>query len=230
MKKILKIYQKAEKSLSYFLSNSCNEDEFLKKKFRKKKIICIDAGCNLGTYIDLLNKNLIIKKIYIFEPSKICFQFLKEKYKKKNIYIFNNALSNNKKRLNFYEKELISQSSLIKNKKNKIFKNLKNKSIYKINCISLDQFYKNNNYKEIYDIIKIDCEGEDFNILKGAEKILKNNLVSLIKIEIDFEKNNFYKIINFFDKFNYKLITITKMKFNKYQNIDHIDAYFEKNK
>ena len=35
MKKILKIYQKAEKSLSYFLSNSCNEDEFLKKKFKK---------------------------------------------------------------------------------------------------------------------------------------------------------------------------------------------------
>ncbi len=35
MTKILKIYQKVEKSLTYLLSNTCDEDEFLKKKIQK---------------------------------------------------------------------------------------------------------------------------------------------------------------------------------------------------
>ena len=227
MTKILKIYQKVEKSLSYLLSNTCDEDEFLKKKFKNKKILCLDAGTNVGTYTDLISKNLKIKKVYMIEASRSCFQFLKEKYKEKNISIFNIALSNKSKKLKFYEKEITSQSSL-KNKKNKVFENLKNRSVYMINCISLDEFYKINNTKEIYDIIKIDCEGEDYNIIKGAKKLLKRGLIKILKIEIQFDENNFYKIVSYLNKFNFKLITITKIKFNKNQKLDHIDAYFEK--
>ena len=62
-----------------------------------------------------------------------------------------------------------------------------------VNCISLDHFYKINNNKEIFDIIKIDCEGEDYNIIKGAKKLLKNGLIKLIKIEIQFNKIIFTK-------------------------------------
>lgn len=227
MTKILKIYQKIEKSLSYLLSNTCDEDEFLKKKFKNKKIICLDAGSNVGTYTDLISKNLKIKKVYMIEASRSCVQFLKDKYKKKNVIIYNIALSNKSKKLKFYEKEITSQSSL-KNRRNKVFKDLKNKSVYVINCISLDKFYKINNTKEIYDIIKIDCEGEDYNIIKGAKKLLKSGLVKILKIEIQFEESNFYEIVSYLNKFNYKLITITKIKFNKNQILDHIDAYFER--
>ena len=227
MTKILKIYQKVETSLSYLLSNNCDEGEFLKRKFRNKKITCLDAGSNVGTYIDLIRKKLKTKKIYIFEPSKTCFNFLKKKYKEKKINIFNIALSNKSKKLKFYEKEITSQSTL-NTKKNNFFKNLKNRSVYTIKCISLDKFYKINNNKEFYDIIKIDCEGEDYNIIRGAKRLLKNGLIKLIKIEIKFEKDNFYEIVNFLNKFNYKLVTITKTKFNKKHNLDHLDAYFEK--
>jgi FkbM family methyltransferase len=227
MKKILKLYQNFENSLSYFFSNRCDERKFLKEKFKRKKIIFLDLGCNLGTYTDLINKNLKTKKIYIFEPSKICFQFLQDKYQQKKINIYNKALSNRKKTLKFYEKEIVSQSTL-NNKKSKVFNNIKNKSIYNINCISLDEFYKMNNLREIYDLIKIDCEGEDYNIIKGAKNLLKKNLIKLLKIEIEFEKNNFYEIIKYLNRFNYKLVSFTKVKFNNNQSINHIDAYFEK--
>ena len=207
MKKILKLYQNFENSLSYFFSNRCDERKFLKEKFKRKKIIFLDLGCNLGTYTDLINKNLKTKKIYIFEPSKICFQFLQDKYQEKKINIYNKALSNRKKTLKFYEKEIVSQSTL-NNKKSKVFNNIKNKSIYNINCISLD---------------------EDYNIIKGAKNLLRKNLIKLLKIEIEFEKNNFYEIIKYLNKFNYKLTSFTKVKFNNDQSINHIDAYFEKN-
>ena len=227
MKKILKLYQNIENSLSYLFSNNCNEIEFLKKKFKRKKIILLDLGCNLGTFTDFINKNLKTKKIYIFEPSKICYKYLKNKYFEEKINIYNNALSDKQKTLKFYEKEILSQSSF-KNKKNKIFNKIKNKSIYKVNCISLDEFYKNNNLSEVYDLVKIDCEGEDYNVIKGAKNLLKKNLIKLLIIEIEFEKNNFYEIIIYLKKFNYKLISFTKVKFNKNQCINHIDAYFEK--
>ena len=227
MKKILKIYQNVENSLSYFLSNNCDEKKFLKEKFKRKKIIFLDLGCNLGTFTDFINKNLKIKKIYIFEPSKTCFKFLQNKYRGEKIKIFNKAISNRKKNKKFYEKEIVSQSTL-NNKKNKVFRNLKNKSIYNIDCVSLDEFYKSNKSKEIYDLVKIDCEGEDYNIIKGAKNLLKKNFIKLLKIEIEFENNNFYEIINYLNKFNYKLTSFTKVKFNKNQSINHIDAYFEK--
>lgn len=109
-----------------------------------------------------------------------------------------------------------------------MFNNIKNKSIYNIDCITLDEFYRINDLREIYDLVKIDCEGEDYNIVKGAKNLLKKNLIKFLKIEIEFEKNNFYKIIDYLNKFDYKLLTFTKVKFNKDQSINHIDAYFGK--
>ena len=226
MNKILKLYQNIENSLSYLFSNSCNEIEFLKKRF-KRKIILLDLGCNLGTYTDFISKSLKTKKIYIFEPSKICFKFLKKRYKKNKIHIYNKALSDKQKILKFYEKEIISQSTLY-NRKNNIFDDMKNRSIYNIRCVSLDEFYKTNGLKEIYDLVKIDCEGEDYNILKGSKNLLKKNLIKLIKIEIEFRNNNFYKIIDYLNMFDYKLLSLTKIKFDKNQNINHVDAYFGK--
>jgi len=227
MKKIIKLYQNIENSLSYLFSNNCDEIKFLKERFKRKKIIFLDLGCNLGTYTDLINKNFITKKIYIFEPSKICFKYLQERYNENKTYIYNLALSDRKKTLKFYEKEIVSQSTIY-NKKNKIFDNLKNNSIYNVNCISLDEFYKNNKLKEILDLVKIDCEGEDYNILRGSKNLLKKSRIKLLKVEIEFKFNNFYKIINYLNNFDYKLLSFTKVKFNQDQSINHIDAYFGK--
>lgn len=227
MTKLLKIYQNIEGSLAYLLSNNCDEKKFLQKIFKKKKVTILDLGCNLGSYLDLIKNNLKIKKIYAFEPSKSCYEFLKKKYISEKFNFFNLALSNKKKVARFYEKEITSQSTL-KNNKKSIFKNLKNKSIYSINCISLDEFYKSNKKNETYDIIKIDCEGEDFNVLKGSKYLLKNKLVNLLKVEIEFNNDNFFDILNYLNFYNYRLVTITKVKFNFDQKIQHVDAYFIK--
>ena len=69
MNKILKIYQNVENSLSYLLSNNCDEKKFLKEKFKKKKIIFLDLGSNLGTYTDLINKNEVKRIIKDFSKN-----------------------------------------------------------------------------------------------------------------------------------------------------------------
>ena len=140
MKFILKTLQNIDNLITYIFSNLSKENKYLINFFGKKKIIAIDVGANLGGYTDLLIKNVNLKELHIFEPSKKCVGYLKGKYNKKNIFINNKALSNTNKINTFYENEVLSQSSL-HNKRNKFNSNLKNIKTYKVNCISLDNYY-----------------------------------------------------------------------------------------
>ena len=226
---MLKLFQKIETAVSYILSNSINEKKFLKKKLNKKKIIVIDIGANVGSYLDFIIKNFDYKKIYAFEPSIKAYNQLKNKFNSKNIILENIALSNKKVKRKFYEYKLTSQSSFYKitSKKNP-FKNLNN--IYKIKTLKLDE-YLNLKEKKI-DICKIDIQGEELNVLMGMQKYLKKKKIKLIKVEItirndyDNNKNQFIEIINFLKKYNYNLVTISKIKFSQ-NEIMFLDAYFQ---
>ena len=226
---MLKLFQKIETAVSYILSNSINEKKFLKKKLNKKKIIVIDIGANVGSYLDFIIKNFDYKKIYAFEPSIKAYNQLKNKFNSKNIILENTALSNKKVKRKFYEYKLTSQSSFYKitSKKNP-FKNLNN--IYKVKTLKLDE-YLNLKEKKI-DICKIDIQGEELNVLMGMQKYLKKKKIKLIKVEItirndyDNNKNQFVEIINFLKKYNYNLVTISKIKFSQ-NEIMFLDAYFQ---
>tara|TARA_B100000745_G_C20080915_1_gene369234 strand:+ start:139 stop:834 length:696 start_codon:yes stop_codon:yes gene_type:complete len=225
----LKLYQKFDDIISYLFSNTVNEKKFLKSYFKNKKIIVIDIGSNYGNFIDLVINNLNIKKIYAFEPSTVCFNYLKENYSMNNIKIINIALSNLKKRKKFFESEILSQSSLY-NRKNKFIRKIKNKSIYYVQTNTLDSFYKKNKSDEIYDLVKIDAEGEDFKIINGMKFLLKNFKVKLLKIEIEnYKKNSLKNIILFMGKFNYKLISISKTKYSS-NRLYLLDVYFSPEK
>ena len=225
----LKLYQKFDDIISYVFSNTVNEKKFLKSYFKNKKIIVIDIGSNYGNFIDLVINNLNIKKIYAFEPSTVCFNYLKENYSMNNIKIINIALSNLKKRKKFFESEILSQSSLY-NRKNKFIGKIKNKSIYYVQTNTLDSFYKKNKSDEIYDLVKIDAEGEDFKIINGMKFLLKNFKVKLLKIEIEnYKKNSLKNIILFMGKFNYKLISISKTKYSS-NRLYVLDVYFSPEK
>ena len=164
-----------------------------------------------------------------FEPSTKAYGQLKNKFNSKNIILENIALSNKKTKRKFYEYKLTSQSSFYKitSKKNP-FKNLNN--IYKIKTLKLDE-YLNLKEKKI-DICKIDIQGEELNVLMGMQKYLKKKKIKLIKVEItirndyDNNKNQFVEIINFLKKFNYDLVTISKIKFSQ-NEIMFLDAYFQ---
>ena len=225
----LKLYQKFDDIISYLFSNTVNEKKFLKSYFKNKKIIVIDIGSNYGNFIDLVINNLNIKKIYAFEPSTVCFNYLKENYSMNNIKIINIALSNLKKRKKFFESEILSQSSLY-NRKNKFIGKIKNKSIYYLQTNTLDSFYKKNKSDEIYNLVKIDAEGEDFKIINGMKFLLKNFKVKLLKIEIEnYKKNSLKNIILFMGKFNYKLISISKTKYSS-NRLYLLDVYFSPEK
>ena len=61
---------------------------------------------------------------------------------------------------------------------------------------------------------------------------LKNKNIRVLKIELSLEefylntKKNFYEIIFFLKKFDYEIISISKIKY-KNERVTFLDAYFE---
>ena len=224
---ILKYYQKIDDALSYLFSSVCNEKKLIKSIFGKKKIVYVDIGTNEGSFLEYLLKFCVFKKVFCYEPILRLSDELKQKYSKKNIKIFNVALSNKKSFRKFFEYKISSQSSL--HKQNNIFKSLKDlKKISKVKTKIFDNEFNND---EKIDFCKIDVQGEEINVLKGMKKNLKKRNIKLLKIEITFIEryvnvgSNFNQIISFLLKYNYHLTSISKIKF-KNNRLLLMDAYF----
>ncbi len=68
---------------------------------------------------------------------------------------------------------------------NRISKNTFGKEAYKVKIVSLDEWIENKNVQHI-DLIKMDVEGFEYNVLKGAEKTLEK-FRPILFIELDDE-------------------------------------------
>jgi len=225
---ILKYYQKIDDALSYLFSSVCSEKSLLKGYFKKKNITFVDIGTNEGGYTDFIKKTLDVKKLYCFEPIDFLYEKLKYKHNNPNSKIYNLALSDATKNKKFYQYEITSQSSFYE--QDDTFKSLKTlKKSFIIKTTTFDKMFNKN--KKI-DLCKIDTQGEDLNILKGMKKNLSKKNIKLLKIELLFSKihkntnSNFFTIMNFLKKYNYNLITFTKIKY-KNNKLLFVDAFFE---
>ena len=224
---LLKYYQKLDDAISYLFSSVSNEKKLLKHIFNNKKIFYVDIGTNEGNYVGFLSNILNMRRIVTFEPIKKLNEKIRERYSNLKIDNFNYALSNKKGTRTFYQYNISSQSSFYE--QNNLFKSLKklNKKI-KIKTIKFDDFFNKN---QVIDFCKIDVQGEEMNVLKGMAKHLKTKKIDLIKIELSFVeryekvKPNFYDILVFLNKFNYHLLSISKIKY-KDEKLLLMDAFF----
>ncbi len=148
-------------------------------KLSTNKSFIFDLGAHIGLCTlpisRLLNKNGII---YSFEPSDINRYYLK-KHKDynqgKNISILSYLVGETTGDIvPFYESNF-SISGMNSNIPPKSIENIKITYKYQI---SLDDFCRKK--KIIPEVIKIDVEGAELNVLKGAKGILMNNTIFLV--------------------------------------------------
>ena len=226
----LRLYQKIDDALSYLLSSVCDEKKLLKENIKKKEIVFVDIGTNVGNYVEFVNKIFKIKTLYCFEPQIDLIKNLEEISYVKKKYIFPFALSNINKIKKFYHYNVSSQSSFHKQVNN--YNSLqKVRKVHKMKTSTFDKvFNKNLNI----DFCKIDAQGEDFNILKGMEKNLKKGNIKILKVEVCFSRmyektgSSYLDVLNFLHKLNYNLISISKIKYVKNELL-FMDAFFKKN-
>lgn len=185
---------------------------------------------DVGTYVDgwhsLLASKLIgdSGKVYAFEPSPAYLETFKKNIIRNdihNILTFNLALSDKSGTVNFYDAG--SGSSLSKDEAESHI-NKKIKPI-QVETITLNDFVKWKEIKHI-DFIKIDVEGWEMEVLKGATNILKRDDAPDIMIEVINEVlqkagSSADELLKYMKGFGYTPYTITKtgLKIYKDKNV-----------
>lgn len=139
------------------------------KKVIKPGSNCIDIGCHKGEMLDVMLKYAPDGKHFAFEPIPEMYEKLNLRYNG-NCEIFQMALSDKKGDTTFnYVKNAPAYSGIKKRKYA-----VKDPQIEELK-VSVD-LLDNVLPKDLkIDFIKIDVEGGEFGVLKGAQEILKKN-------------------------------------------------------
>ena len=150
--------------------------QFLKEN-KFDLVNAFDIGANIG--ITSLYLSSVYEQVHSFEPHPISFQLLElnsKLSKSQNIKTNNFGLSNKNgiEELIDWNPYHVGQSGIDPKKILKeryTSKNFKSSS-YDIKCITLDDYIKENKIKNV-SLLKIDAEGHEMNILKGAKETIK---------------------------------------------------------
>ena len=185
------------------------EDELFKPLndiFVNNKIdFFLDIGCCWGVYSLRLARNYEKLKILSFAPIKTNIERLKLSIKKnnfKNINCYHTALGSKKGKVSLGATEKYSPNYEINEKKAVI------SEISEIN--SLDFLLQ---IKDQSIVLKIDTEGYEFEVLKGANELLKNNKCFC---QIEIKDENKKNVFSFLKNLNYSLISVNKINKTDY--------------
>lgn len=155
----------------------CNWDELILQRFKEfvlEDSIVIDIGANHGVFSFGINEKMKLKEIYAIEPDLENFNILKSKSSlDSNIKLINVAISDNVGKVDIYEgngdhatRNILGNNSL---NDNFTIKHIKRGSV---NCATLD-FIFIEKLKIQPNACKIDTEGAETLVLKGAKELIK---------------------------------------------------------
>jgi FkbM family methyltransferase len=226
------VYLADHDASSLYFFNTLYGDEikiikFLIKNFKENDIF-YDVGANYGFYTCLAQEFITEGEIHAFEPNPKIFRLLKENSRLdilKNTFLNEVALSDKTGETEFYDREVNRHSggsSLIKHPHFKRYKTIK------VKTITLAEYILNHKPPTI---MKIDVEGGEPFVLKGALKLLQECSPTIIiefipddlhREAIDILLNNGYEIFRLDNDGN--LVSVNERDLFK-DNITHEANY-----
>lgn len=149
----------------------------IKKNLREGGIF-VDVGANIG-FMSLVAATVRKSKIHSFEPSPIAYPRLVENINLNNlgsrVKLNNSLISNSNKSISFVEDDRSELSHISKSDEKGI----------KIKSSTLDAYCSKNKIKKI-DVLKIDVEGAELSVLKGAGLMLQTHKIKHIYVELNY--------------------------------------------
>ena len=169
-----------------------NNDDIMKNgeylvlsKLVKAGDVIFDVGANKGKWSNLILEINPDVKIHAFEPVPETFYILGKNIKSRNATLHNAALSHEDKEKTFYHWSNSSESgelsSLYRRHEVEQRMNISIKPI-SVQSRTLDSFCKENGVHHI-DFLKIDTEGAELDVLKGAVKLLESKSITTLQFE-----------------------------------------------
>lgn len=191
----LKYYPKGRNHLYDILIEEKSNSDF----------IVFDVGANIGQSALFYNKILKKPKIYSFEPIEPTYnQFILNLKTFTNVNCFNFALGSEEKSLEIK----LSNDSGYNSLKEEVFSTFDSSKTQSVEVKTIDRVAESLKIKRI-DLLKIDTEGYDLEILKGAINFLKEKRIKYIFCEVSFngepDKGDFYQINKFLRLYDFWL-------------------------
>jgi FkbM family methyltransferase len=182
--------------------------------------IIFDVGANCGVMSLQFAKLVPLGKVYSFEPTHYAYsKLLRNLELNPNlaehivaVQTFISSSTSKKPDIKAYASWKVAGST--ESDKHRIHGG-QTKSTEGVQSVSLDDFYAKNSIKKL-DFIKIDTDGHEFEVLKGAGKVIrkfKPFIIFEIGIYIMDEREvSFDDYLEFFDALNYSLVNSKSLR------------------
>lgn len=193
--------------------------------------VIFDIGGNKGQSVTFFKKLFPNSSIYVFEPQESTYKKLLALISKKqfkNIHTYNVGISSNRGHLDFYESILDETSSFDKpdpnsrylKEKNRILltKNQNVKPPKQVEVTTVDIKCRELRIAAI-NIMKVDVEGHELEVLRGATEVLLAHSVKFLQIERhldDMRKDNTESISRLLKDYGYSKIIEIKHPFGAF--------------
>jgi len=139
----------------------------------------VDVGANVGHWTEYLLRKSSAKGI-LFEPSEHCAALLKEKFKDKPITLRRVAVGDRNGSISFVEEGEFGESSAVA--ETYLPSERPGDAVVKqVPMVTLDEELKAGDFN--IDVLKIDAEGYDLKVLKGAESFLRKGRIRFVQFE-----------------------------------------------
>lgn len=166
--------------------------------------VVFDVGANVGDYSLCLREHLPAAKIYAFEPAKSVYQELASRINgadaEGQIKPYNLGFSDSEKLVELYsytvEGEDASVLSSIDQRLPTQVLDVRTSSSELVQIQTIDGFCEAEGINRV-DFLKVDVEGHELSVLRGAQRMLTAGKISMIQFE--FGPANIYSRTYFYD-------------------------------
>ena len=159
-------------------------EHFLKRELKEDSVV-FDVGANKGNYMKMFLDRISCIQYYAFEPNFSAFEMLQKKSKlcaAKSVTHVNAAVSSSSGQVSFYQLDEVKACE-----KNTLHEEVLKGCSYsktEVASVTLDEFTKRNEIKTI-DFLKVDTEGHELQVLKGAKKLINSGNIKMIQFEFN---------------------------------------------
>jgi len=150
--------------------------------------LCLDVGANEGQTIDLLRRAWPAARIHAFEPSPRAFEVLRQKHPGSDVVLHHYALGQAPatQTLICYDRSDLS-SFLPIDTASRPFGSVGEVARETVQVRTIDEVLEAHGLDGV-DLLKVDTQGTDLDVLKGADKALRSGALRAILVELNFAR------------------------------------------